>query len=70
MTLTTLKKHNSNSSMHVAPQLPALRALVAEEGWGSLWHGVRPRVLFHVPAAAVCWGTYESCKRLLGAEGW
>lgn len=50
-------------------QLPALRMLVAEEGWGSLWRGVQPRVLFHVPAAAVCWGTYESIKRLLGAEG-
>ena len=26
--------------------------------------GWAPRVLFHVPAAAVCWGTYETCKRL------
>lgn len=48
---------------------PALRQLVQQEGWGSLWRGLRPRVLFHVPAAAVCWGTYESAKRLLGAEG-
>lgn len=50
-------------------QRPALRQLVQQEGWGSLWRGLRPRVLFHVPAAAVCWGTYESAKRLLGAEG-
>ena len=49
-------------------QLPALRHMVAEEGARSLWHGLQPRVLFHMPAAAVCWGTYESVKRLLTLE--
>lgn len=53
----------------VRAQMPALRLLVTDEGWGALWRGLQPRVLFHVPAAAVCWGTYESVKRLLGAEG-
>lgn len=42
-----------------------LRRIVAEEGYGALLHGVRPRVLFHVPAAAICWTTYESCKAAL-----
>ncbi len=47
------------------PQLPVLRQIVQEEGMGALWRGWKPRVLFHVPAAAVCWGTYESVKALL-----
>ena len=36
-----------------------------EDGQRGLWVGVRARVLFHTPAAAISWGTYESCKRLL-----
>lgn len=52
----------------VTALLPSLRQLVAEEGLQSLWHGIQPRVLFHVPAAAVCWGTYETMKRLLILE--
>jgi solute carrier family 25 iron transporter 28/37 len=48
--------------------LPVLRRIAAEEGGAALWRGWKPRVMFHVPAAAVCWGTYESCKRVLAAE--
>lgn len=43
----------------------ALRSIRVEEGWGGLMRGVRPRVLFHMPAAAVCWTTYEFCKHLM-----
>jgi hypothetical protein len=46
-------------------QLPVVRNITAEEGWQALWRGWKPRVLFHVPAAAVCWGTYESVKAML-----
>jgi hypothetical protein len=49
------------------PQLPVLRRIAREEGAAALWRGVGPRVLFHAPAAAVCWGTYESMKALLAA---
>ncbi|KAF8055036.1 SPAC8C9.12c [Scenedesmus sp. PABB004] len=45
--------------------LPVLRRIVAEEGLAAIWRGVKPRVLFNCPAAAVSWGTYESMKRLL-----
>lgn len=44
--------------------LDALRVIRDEEGLQGLMRGVRPRVLFHVPAAAVCWTTYEFCKHL------
>jgi len=49
------------------PQLPVLRRIVQEEGAAALWRGIGPRVLFHAPSAAVCWGTYESMKTMLQA---
>jgi solute carrier family 25 (mitochondrial iron transporter), member 28/37 len=49
-------------------QVQRLQELVRAEGYQALWHGVSARVLFHVPAAAVCWGVYESMKNLLGAR--
>ncbi|KIY96601.1 Mitoferrin-1 [Monoraphidium neglectum] len=47
--------------------LPVLRRIISEEGAAGAWRGLRPRVLFHAPAAAICWGTYESMKGLLGS---
>lgn len=44
----------------------ALYRIKAEEGWPGLFRGVRPRVVFHMPAAAVCWTTYEFCKHVIG----
>jgi solute carrier family 25 iron transporter 28/37 len=50
---------------------PTLARIARDEGAAALAAGWAPRVLFHVPAAAVCWGTYETCKRVLkgGGEG-
>ncbi|KDD74418.1 hypothetical protein H632_c1328p1 [Helicosporidium sp. ATCC 50920] len=45
--------------------LNVARQIVAAEGPAALWRGTLPRVLFHAPSAAVCWGIYESAKRLL-----
>ena len=45
-----------------------LRQIAREEGFAALWSGWAPRVLFHIPSAAVCWGIYESAKRLLGGR--
>jgi solute carrier family 25 iron transporter 28/37 len=42
-----------------------MRRIMKEEGMRALWSGVRPRVLFHTPAAALCWATYESMKRFV-----
>lgn len=47
----------------------ALRSIRVEEGYAGLMRGIRPRVLFHMPAAAVCWTTYEFCKHLLRQSG-
>ncbi|GFZ01326.1 mitochondrial substrate carrier family protein [Actinidia rufa] len=40
----------SNGSIHIA-----LRQIVAKEGPQALLQGLKPRVLFHTPAAAICW---------------
>ena len=42
-----------------------LKNIVKTEGYGALMHGMRPRVLFHAPAAAISWMTYETCKNIL-----
>lgn len=54
--------------LRCAVQLAMLRTILREQGMAGLWAGLRPRVLFHIPAAAVCWGTYESMKDMLGAS--
>ena len=51
-----------------AEQVPALKRILQEEGSRGLWSGVRARVLFHMPAAAISWGVYESCKRMFSAS--
>ncbi|CAM8997161.1 unnamed protein product [Rhodiola kirilowii] len=50
----------SNSSIGTA-----IRQIIAKEGWKALLQGLKPRVLFHTPAAAICWSTYEAMKNFL-----
>lgn len=57
--VTTATRYVSNGV------LPTLQQIVREEGAHTLMRGVKPRVMYHVPAAALCWGTYESMKTLL-----
>lgn len=44
----------------------ALLTIVAEEGVFALYNGLLPRMLHAIPAAAMCWGTYETVKSVLG----
>lgn len=37
-----------------------LANIAQEEGPGALLRGLRPRVLYHVPAGIICWVTYET----------
>lgn len=61
------------SSSHVTPdslgnaclQMGTIRHIARTEGSRALWAGIRPRVLFHVPAAAITWSSYETMKVLL-----
>lgn len=43
----------------------AAKRIVKQEGPGALLKGIRPRILFHTPAAAICWSTYEAGKSFL-----
>ncbi|KAH0663468.1 hypothetical protein KY284_028399 [Solanum tuberosum] len=38
------------------------RIIVKKDGYRGLMRGWMPRMLFHAPAAAICWSTYEAAK--------
>lgn len=67
---TTLPTPSLPKSPYGSSSLPAaFRRLIAEEGAGALARGLGPRVLFHIPAGAISWATYEAGKRVLGISG-
>ncbi|GKV20728.1 hypothetical protein SLEP1_g30810 [Rubroshorea leprosula] len=39
-----------------------IKAIVNKDGYWGLMRGWIPRMLFHAPAAAICWSTYEAAK--------
>ncbi|KAJ0020229.1 hypothetical protein Pint_32460 [Pistacia integerrima] len=39
-----------------------IQTIVKKDGYRGLMRGWIPRMLFHAPAAAICWSTYEACK--------
>ncbi|KAJ9543564.1 hypothetical protein OSB04_023271 [Centaurea solstitialis] len=39
-----------------------LRTIVKKDGYRGLLRGWMPRMMFHAPAAAICWSTYEAGK--------
>ncbi|KAK3009236.1 hypothetical protein RJ639_015108 [Escallonia herrerae] len=39
-----------------------VRTIVKKDGYRGLMRGWLPRMLFHAPAAAICWSTYEAGK--------
>uniref|UniRef100_A0A2P2NY42 Uncharacterized protein MANES_08G096000 n=1 Tax=Rhizophora mucronata TaxID=61149 RepID=A0A2P2NY42_RHIMU len=49
-------RFSSSSIGHV------LKAVVKKDGYSALMRGWIPRMLFHAPAAAICWSTYEASK--------
>lgn len=38
------------------------KTIVKKEGYRGVMRGWIPRMLFHAPAAAICWSTYEAAK--------
>ncbi|KAE8658735.1 putative protein phosphatase 2c [Hibiscus syriacus] len=38
------------------------KTIVQKDGYKGLMRGWIPRILFHAPAAAICWSTYEAAK--------
>jgi hypothetical protein len=39
-----------------------LKTIINRDGYVGLMRGWKPRMLFHAPAAAICWSTYEASK--------
>lgn len=58
----------SNTIYRHTGVLSVLQQIVREEGKQVIWRGLKPRVMFHVPSAAICWGTYETMKELLSSN--
>ena len=70
-TPTTTAPPPSSSSRSVyasANAFKVARHVAEREGAKALFSGATARVLFHVPAAAICWTAYEFMKRNLGIE--
>ncbi|KAK8641607.1 hypothetical protein V6N13_011001 [Hibiscus sabdariffa] len=42
--------------------LDVTKTIVQKDGYKGLMRGWIPRMLFHAPAAAICWSTYEAAK--------
>jgi solute carrier family 25 iron transporter 28/37 len=38
------------------------KTIIKRDGYSGLMRGWKPRMLFHAPAAAICWSTYEASK--------
>ncbi|TKY65775.1 Mitochondrial RNA-splicing protein MRS3 [Spatholobus suberectus] len=49
-------KFSSSSIGHV------IQTVIRKDGYRGLMRGYIPRMLFHAPAAAICWSTYEASK--------
>jgi solute carrier family 25 iron transporter 28/37 len=42
----------------------AVATIVREEGWQALYNGLSFRMLQAIPAAAMCWGSFETVKSI------
>ena len=49
-------RFSSSSIGHV------IQTVIRKDGYPGLMRGYIPRMLFHAPAAAICWSTYEASK--------
>jgi solute carrier family 25 iron transporter 28/37 len=58
-----------SAAVRSASPMDVARAIVRDEGALALTRGMSARVLFHIPAAAICWTTYEAAKRAFGLDG-
>ena len=68
-TQDVLCKGSCTLRLNSAPKYPsftvAVKTILREEGVNGFYRGLVPRALLSIPAAATCWGTYETVKQLL-----
>lgn len=66
----TSRGTSSEASAVIRPKYAGFRGalftIIAEEGVFALYQGLLPRMVHAIPAAGVCWGTYETVKSFLG----
>ena len=59
---------SSRSIYASANAFKVAKHVAGREGLRALFSGATARLLFHIPASAICWTTYEFMKRNLGIE--
>ncbi|TPX53306.1 hypothetical protein SeMB42_g00861 [Synchytrium endobioticum] len=65
-TLLQTKGLSSNVSIrHARGLFDAATIIYQTEGINGFARGLRPRILSHMPATAICWTTYEALKHLM-----
>jgi len=62
---TRLQTRNVNGSPHAAGFWSTAYEVWRMEGAGGFARGLAPRAIFHTPAAAICWVTYEAAKNAM-----
>ena len=62
---TRLQTRNVNGSPHAVGFWSTASEVWRAEGAGGFARGLAPRAIFHTPAAAICWVTYEAVKNAL-----
>eukprot|EP00898_Chlorokybus_atmophyticus_P008994 jgi/Chlat1/9096/Chrsp97S08418 len=62
--LQTQGAFQNTQQLKTTSVLKCMTQIVEREGPRALMSGLKPRVLFHTPAAAICWSTYEFGKKV------
>jgi len=62
---TRLQTQGERGARRYKNMTSAMKSIYYEEGIGGFLHGLKPRVLFHMPAAAICFTVYATCKHFL-----
>jgi len=63
---TRLQTQGERGARRYKGLVDAMRCIWYEEGARGFARGVHARMMFHAPAAAICWTTYELSKHMLG----
>ncbi|GJD06608.1 Mitoferrin [Galdieria sulphuraria] len=62
---TRLQTQGERGARRYKNMTSAMKSIYYEEGIRGFLHGIRPRILFHMPAAAICFTVYATCKHVL-----
>ncbi|KAA8496533.1 putative mitochondrial carrier [Porphyridium purpureum] len=65
---TRLQTQGEIGARRYRGMMHAIRHIWIEERVPGFLRGIKPRIMFHAPAAAICWTTYELSKHIIGLQ--